>query len=77
LLVLAGLSLNPLRVLCLLQHRDSPPPDGWPTPHSRRIKAFCSFWDTPAHGGATAVVPMSHRTPAGPKDTLCVSSGLI
>ena len=51
-------------------HRDSPPPDGWPTPHSRRVKAFCSFWDTPANGGSTAVVPGSHRTPAGPKDTL-------
>ena len=51
-------------------HRDSPPPDGWPTPHSRRVKAFCSFWDTTADGGATAVVPKSHRTPAGPKDTL-------
>jgi ectoine hydroxylase-related dioxygenase (phytanoyl-CoA dioxygenase family) len=44
--------------------------DGWPTPHSRRVKAFVSFWDTTAEGGATAVVPYSHRTPAGPKDTL-------
>ena len=51
-------------------HRDKPPCDGWPLPNYRVVKMFVSFWDLPADGGATAVVPGSHRLPEGPSQTL-------
>eukprot|EP01051_Picozoa_sp_SAG22_P003014 SAG22_NODE_142_length_17922_cov_10.990406_4_plen_80_part_00 len=43
-------------------HRDKPAADCWPLPNYRVVKALVYLWDVPANGGATAVVPGSHRS---------------
>ena len=51
-------------------HRDKPSAEHWPLPNYRVIKVLMNFWDVPADGGATAVVPGSHRLQEGPQQTL-------
>ena len=51
-------------------HRDIPPPDGYPLPGPRHIKAWVYLWDVPRECAALMVVPQSHRLPDGPTQTL-------
>ena len=56
--------------MCASWHRDKPPCDGWPLPHYRVVKAIVYLWDVRPGGGATGLVPGSHRLPEGPRQTL-------
>eukprot|EP01052_Picozoa_sp_SAG31_P043775 SAG31_NODE_7406_length_1697_cov_1.508761_1_plen_389_part_10 len=56
-------------------HRDKPPADGWPLPNYRLIKVFVAIFDIPPNGGATAVVPGTHRLVGQPRDILAAAYG--
>ena len=51
-------------------HRDTARPDAWPFPTTRVIKMFLYLSDVSDDGGPLGVVPMSHRLPCGPWETL-------
>jgi ectoine hydroxylase-related dioxygenase (phytanoyl-CoA dioxygenase family) len=55
-------------------HLDQPLPDAFDNPNYRTVKVFVGLWDLPPNGGATAVVPMTHRIPTGPSQTLARGS---
>ena len=54
----------------LLGHTDHPPPDAWPLGSYRMVKVLVFLWDVPHNGGELALVPGSHRLPAGPGEVL-------
>ena len=47
-------------------HNDQPLPDDNHNPNYRSVKVFVGVFDLPKNGGATAVVPGTHRIPGGP-----------
>ena len=49
---------------------DHPPPDAWPLGSYRMVKVLVFLWDVPLNGGELALVPGSHRLPAGPGEVL-------
>ena len=57
-------------VPCRYWHRDTARPDAWPFPTTRVIKMFLYLSDVSDDGGPLGVVPMSHRLPCGPWETL-------
>lgn len=50
-------------------HQDHPQPDDAANPSYRDVKIMLGLWDIPVNGGCTAVVPGTHRLPAGPQQT--------
>ena len=47
----------------------------WPLPNYRQVKVFVAIFDIPPSGGATAVVPGSHRLTGQPRDVLARGFG--
>lgn len=59
----------------LTWHRDKPAADGWPLPNYRLIKIFTAIFDIPLNGGATALVPATHRFATDPRQTFLATYG--
>eukprot|EP01050_Picozoa_sp_SAG11_P013797 SAG11_NODE_1639_length_4533_cov_5.684484_3_plen_412_part_00 len=51
-------------------HNDQPLPDDSDLPNYRSVKVFVGMFDLAPNGGATAVVPGTHRIPGGPSTSL-------
>ena len=47
----------------------------WPLPNYRLVKVFVAIFDIPTRGGATAVLPGSHRLTGQPREVLARSFG--
>jgi hypothetical protein len=56
-------------------HNDQPLPDDDHNPNYRSVKVFIGLFDLPPNGGATAVVPGTHRIPGGASTTLAGGRG--
>lgn len=54
------------RLMLFDRHVDQPLPDDFANPNYRTVKVFVGIFDLPPNGGATAVVPGTHRIPFGP-----------